>query len=220
MIIGKMKTLVNSFPVYCIYLPNSFTSDFYLNKIKPSWENYGFDLTMIPAISVDDTIIEKQKDKFNVRERTNRREGKRSFYKSEISRFLTHVSIWKKIISSNSTGAFIIEHDCFLSKAVPEKIVNDNINFFVHGASTSFFTGYVKTSTKTCVGYWLRQSMAEDLFDHFSKLREINVNIERYLYSRSIVERSYTPYSFLESSNTLAVELNDVMVGNTVRDER
>lgn len=206
-------------PVYMITVPSSFESMHYAKKTWNSWGSRGYTVNVVPALKAEDPFYQFYADRFLKVERTFGKKGSRKFYKSEISRFLSHVKLWQSMVEKKISRAFIIEHDCELNQHVPSYFLNTNIGFLARGAYPSFFTNYTSSGIKSCTGYYIRIDYAERLLEDFRSLPIVNFNIEKYLYVMSIFDVKYSATHFVEATNVPAIELYDPEIGNTVKDE-
>jgi len=207
-------------PVYLITVPGNFESRYYTGITTDSWGLRGYTVNFVPALKAEDDFYKKYADRFTTVERTFGRKGRRKFYKSEISRFLSHVKLWEAIVTRGIRRVFIIEHDCKLERHVPSWYRNSQIGFLAKSSHPSFYTNYTAAGIKSCTGYYIRIDYAQRLLEDFYSTPVINFNIEKYLYVMSIFDVKYSATSFAEAKNVPAVELFDPEIGNTVKDER
>lgn len=207
-------------PVYMITVPTSFESKYYTTISGDSWGLRGYTVNYVPALKAQDPFFKKYEHKFTTVERTFGRRGKRQFYKSEISRFLSHVKLWEAMVTRDIKRVFIVEHDCKLEKHVPAWYRNTQIGFLAKSAQPSFYTNFTAAGIKTCTGYHIRIDYAQRLYEDFLATPVINFNIEKYLYVMSIFDVKYSATSIAEAKGVPAIEIYDGEIGNTVKDER
>lgn len=212
--------ITQTVPVFMITVPENFNSLYYAEKTMYSWKTRGYAVRQVPALKAEDDYYLRHASKFTTIERTFGREGKREFYKSEISRFLSHVKLWEHMSQKNISRMFIIEHDCELVNHVPSKFINTNIGFLARSSMPSFFTNYTSCGIKSCAGYYIRIDYAQRLLEDFYSLPTINFSIEKYLYVMSIFDGRYSATHFAEALRMPAQEIYDAEIGNTVKDER
>ena len=208
-----------SVPVFMINLPGNYVSDYYTEQTRWSWANRGYTLNFAAALKAEDPYYQRYVHKFTTIERTMNRPGKRDFYKTEISRFLSHVKLWQTMLVRNWPRIFIVEHDCMLQQHISPIWLNNQISFIAAGTTPAFYTGYTKPGIKTCTGYHLRRDYCERLVDDFLATPYINFNIEKYLYVMSIFDLKYSASQFLKTDSMPATELYDAEIGNTVKDD-
>lgn len=215
-----LKPLDSQFiPVYMIMVPTSYESMHYCKYSVDSWRTRGYTVNKVPALKAEDPFYKFHEDKFHSTERSFGKRGKRKFYKSEISRFLSHVKLWQYMVNSDVRKVFIVEHDCMLQDHVPDKFVSREISFLAKSANPNFYTNYKSPGIKSCTGYFLRIDHAIRLLEDFESLPFINFNIEKYLYVMSIFDMKYSAAHFLEAKELPAIEIYDAEIGNTVKDE-
>lgn len=207
-------------PVYMITVPTSFESKYYSKEAGWSWANRGYTLNYVPALKAEDPYYKTYESRFTEVERTFGKKGRRTFYKTEISRFLSHVKLWEAIVSRGIRHSFIVEHDCKLVRHVPPIIYNTDIAFIARSSEPSFYTNYTERGIKSCAGYHLRLNFAETLLEDFYSTPVINFNIEKYLYIMSIFHMKYSATGFIKTRGLPAIEMYDTIIGNTVKDER
>jgi len=222
------QDVLTRYPVYCIYKPGDFTSEYYLNKIRASWQNYGFNITLVPSILKEDLIFKENQFKFKTVNRSFGLRGSREFFLTEKLRYLSHYSIWKRISEqSNKEGwdrAFIIEHDCKLQLQISENILNKTLYFLANnssGVNESWLgdvIGYNRSFVKPCVGYMLNKSMASFLKSQIDFTDSITIPINQFLFNCGVMTGNYSWGEF-NRNPCYAVEEYDIEVGNTVKDD-
>jgi len=215
-----MESFHSHIPVFCIYIPTNFISTFYMSKVKPSWEDYGFNVTLFPAVDLSNEVYLDLKSKFISKKRPYNNIGKAKWRVSEISRFLSHVLLWREIkLKRNISEAFIIEHDCKLTRNFPESFTDKEVNFFTQSSTPNFITNYQLLSLKPCSGYFLKKSFAIKLLEYFS-YRNVEVDIDEFLFNVALEEEVINLPSFYSNDNVFAREEFDPIVGNTVFKEK
>lgn len=222
------QDVLTRYPVYCIYKPGDFASEYYLNRIIPTWENYGFKVTKVPSILKEDPIFLEHQFKFRKINRSFGLNGSREFFLTEKLRYLSHYFIWKKIAAqSKKEGwdrAFIIEHDCKLQIQISEDILNKTLYFLANnssGVNESWLgevVGYNKSFVKPCVGYMLNKSMAAFFKSQIDLTDGITIPLNQFLFNCGVMTNNYSWNDF-NRNVCYAVEEYDVEVGNTVKDD-
>ena len=229
------EDVLTRYPVYCIYNPGDFISEYYLNEIRSSWEQYGFNLTMLPSITEESDIYDECYMKFTTRPRTFNRNGSRDFFLSEKKRFLTHASAWYAVNEQAGTNAnplgpslsrinraFIIEHDCKLFKQINENILKKGIYFLANGSSETWMSNslnYYGITCKPSVGYMLSVDMARTIIQKFENTPTIDYSLETFLFNIAMIKNQYNWNEFIHLE-LFCQEIYDPEIGNTVKDEK
>ena len=126
-------------PIYVIVVEDSPTSQWYFDRILPSWHQHGFDPVRFPA-STPQSIEQRTELKFSsyVHMYKYVKQGiRKPFAPTEKACWYSHFDAWKKCIELDTPIA-VIEHDALL--VYPENlIVRADLSFF----DASAMGGYV-----------------------------------------------------------------------------
>lgn len=89
--------------IWMIQMPESEVSQYYVNKVLPSWKRHGFEVNMFDAVTVETLHLydDIKIDQYH---------GKRDFTPSEMGCWYSHYLLWEKCVEEDRPIT-VIEHD-------------------------------------------------------------------------------------------------------------
>lgn len=167
--------------VWMIQIPDNEVSQYYVNKVLPSWEKHGFDVNMFDAVTPKDMPDYLDFGKFwNFRD----------FSSSEKAGFYSHVELWRKCFDEDKPIS-IIEHDVMcLRDDMP--VISDFFAFCDFDSEESYknyterfrghpYWGMGKRNCPVTHAYYMTPDIAETMYYSIIDI-ELNKAVDDYIW--------------------------------------
>jgi GR25 family glycosyltransferase involved in LPS biosynthesis len=141
-----------------IQIPGNEISEYYMEKVLPSWHSFGYSPIPFDAV-VPETVSEQgAKIKFGVRKQ------KWKFTETEKAIWYSHFNLWQHCLTLDRP-IIIIEHDCMLMEELPDFSEYELLLFclFHENYGNQHIKEGIERPVSPCGGYYLTPRAAKCL---------------------------------------------------------
>jgi len=165
-------TIAKTLPIYQIVIPNNPISEYYAEKSVESFNKFGY----TNIIRVNASTPDNMPSYLNfTQQRIYSKTKQRLWLPEEKAIWYSHYRCWHKVRDNNKPPylgpSLIIEHDCILTKELPEHLTKKRLWSF----------GMTKDKRNlAALGYYIKPSMAKALLF----INQITMPVDGYLHSK------------------------------------